>query len=181
MNAWKRIDPTTVTKVGWRTITAKTFALPDGRVAEFTTVHPDGQQFVNVIALTPDNKVVIARQFRPGPEMLCDDLPGGFVEPGESPKEAVLRELKEETGYVPTEIRLLGEYPKDTYMNATWYGFIATGCTRQAEAVPEPGEDIEVDVISIAQLIENAKTGKMTDQQTVLMAYDELKTKEKLT
>lgn len=178
MKPWKRIEPTTVTKVGWRTITTKTFELPDGRKGAFDTIHTDGQQFVNVVALTSSREVVVARQFRPGPEIICDDLPGGFVDPGESPEEAILRELKEETGYVPAEIRLLGEYPKDSYMNARWYGFIATGCTQQAEAMPEPTEDIEVDVISITKLIENAKTGKMTDQQTILMAYDELKRME---
>jgi ADP-ribose pyrophosphatase len=175
MKPWERIEPTVTTKVGWRTITTKNFKLPDGRTAAFDLLHPDGQVFVNVIALTSDNKVVIARQFRPGPEAIYDELPGGFVDEGESPEIAVLRELKEETGYVPTKMTLLGSYQKDTYMNATWYGFLAQGCIRQSDATPEGVEDIEVDSITITQLIENAKNGKMTDQQTVLMAYDTLK------
>lgn len=174
MKPWKRIEPTTVTKVGWRTITTKTFELPDGRTTTFDLLHADGQEFVNVVALTDHNEVVVTRQFRPGPEVLCDDLPGGFVDPGESPQEAVLRELMEETGYAPSELRLLGSYPKDSYMNGTWYGFIATGCHKVADPEPEGHEDIEVLLISPAQLIANAKGNKMTDQQTVLMAYDEL-------
>jgi ADP-ribose pyrophosphatase len=178
MKSWKRIEPTNVTKVGWRTITAKTFELPDGRTEQFFTMHPDGQEFVNILALTADNQVVVARQFRPGPEIVCDDLPGGFVDPGESPEQAVIRELKEETGYVPGKIRLLGSYHKDTYMNAVWYGFLATDCRKETDPVPEDTEDIEVDIISIGQLMKNAKSGKMTDQQTVLMAYDTLKEME---
>lgn len=175
MKLWERIEPTNITKVGRRTITTKTFQLPDGRKAEFDILYPDGQEFVNVLALTPNNRVVIARQFRPGPERICDELPGGFVDKNETPREAVLRELQEETGYIPTEVILLGSYHKDTYMNATWYGFLAMGCIKQAEATPEETEDIEVDEISITQLIQNAKNGVMTDQQTVLMAYDTLK------
>ena len=175
MQPWKRIEPTKITKVGWRTITTKTFKLPDGRVGAFDTIHPDGQEFVNVLALTPDNRVVVARQFRPGPEKICDELPGGFVDSGESPEQAVLRELKEETGYEPSSIRLLGTYHKDSYINATWYGLLAVGCTMRSGVTPEDTEDIEVDTTSGAQLISNAKNGKMTDTQTVLMAYDELK------
>ncbi len=175
MKPWKRIEPTYTTKVGWRTITTKTFELADGRTATFDVVHPDGQEFVNVIALTPEHQVVIAKQFRPGPERVFHELPGGFVDEGESPQEAVLRELLEETGYVPGRIELLGSYYKDSYINAVWYGFIATGCVQEGKAAPEDFEDIEVCKVSITELLQNARSGMMTDQQTVLMAYDRLR------
>lgn len=175
MKAWRRIEPTTVTKVGWRTITTKTFELGDGTIETFDTLHPDGWQAANVLALTPDNRVILARQFRPGPERVLDELPGGFVDPGESPETAALRELKEETGYVPSEIHLLGAYNKDSYVNGLWYGFLATGCVKESEQALEGSEDVEVITVTIDELLENARRGNMTDLQTVLLAYSELK------
>jgi ADP-ribose pyrophosphatase len=175
MKPWKRIDPTTVTKVGWRKITTKTFQMPDGAMVEFDTVHPDGQEFAGVIGLTKDKKVVIARQFRPGPEKVMEELPGGFVDPGESPEAAARREFKEETGYEAGSMHYLGSFHKDTYMNSVWHAFIAFDCVNIKEQELEHEEDVEIDLISIAELIENAKNDRMTDHATVLLAYDQLR------
>src|SRR6185312_9593516 len=53
---------------------------------------------VAVLATTPDDRVLLVPQFRPGPNRVLRELPGGFVEPGEDPVEAAIRELFEETG-----------------------------------------------------------------------------------
>lgn len=174
MQAWKRTEPTVTTKVGWRTIVSKTFTMPDGSKAVFDTLHPDGQEFVSVIALTPHRKVLVAKQYRPGPEKYMHELPGGFVDRGETPEESIVRELREETGYTPITLRYLGAFHKDTYMNAVWHVFIAHDCKKDVSQQLEEEEFIDVEEISIEQLIFQAKNDAMTDHAAVLMAYDEL-------
>lgn len=171
---WTRTEPTTVTKVGWRTVVTKTFVMPDGETQTFDTFGNEGQEFVAVIGLTPDNKVVVVRQFRFGPEKMYEELPGGFVDKGETLEAAALREFQEETGYKPAVIEYLGGYHKDTYMNALWHVFWVTGCEKVGNQELEAEEHIEIGLISIDQLIENGKTDMMTDATAVLMAYNKL-------
>jgi ADP-ribose pyrophosphatase len=78
--------------------------MPDGKETTFDLLHPDNQEFAGVIALTPENKVVVCLEFCPGPERVMNELPGGFVDPGESPETAARRELLEETGYEASEL-----------------------------------------------------------------------------
>jgi len=174
MQRWKRIEPTKVTKVGWRTVVTKTFIMPDGQTQTFDTFGNEGQEFVAVVGITPEKKVVVARQFRFGPEKMYDELPGGFVDKGEQLETAALREFQEETGYRPGSIEYLGSYHKDTYMNATWHVFFAVDCVRVADPELEPEEHIAIHLISIDELIRNAQTDKMTDAVAVLMAYNKL-------
>src|SRR3954468_23184851 len=53
--------------------------------------------WVNVIPLTKDDRVILVRQFRPGTRQVCLEIPGGMVDPGEDPTTAAARELVEET------------------------------------------------------------------------------------
>ena len=55
--------------------------------------------WVNVVALTPEDDLVLVRQFRHGTRARTLEIPGGMVDPRESPARAAVRELLEETGY----------------------------------------------------------------------------------
>lgn len=162
-------------KVGWRKLTSKTFVLPDGSQSEFMTYGGISDRHGAVIALTPDNEVIVAEQFRVGPEIVMQELPGGNIDTNEDPQEAVMRELREETGYISDDVTFLGEAHKDAYMNATWYFYMARNCHQAHDQELDHGEYVDVRHISIDALIKNAKAGKMSDANAVLMAYDTLK------
>lgn len=174
MISWKLVKEPELLKVGHRMLTRKTFEQPNGKTQEYETVGGLKDQHGAVIALTPDNKVIVAEQFRPGPEIIMQELPGGNIEVGEEHEMAVMRELAEEVGYASDEVSLLGATRKDAYMNATWYYYLARDCYPLDGQSLDDTEFINVRLITIDELIENAKTGKMSDSLAVLMAYDEL-------
>ena len=171
---WQRVEPTETHTVAKRTITIKRFELDGKDKGLWGTFLPENTQMVATIALTTDDKVVVVRQFRPGPEKIMVELPGGFVDKDEPLEVAARRELREETGYEPEAMVFLGSDYKDAYTNGTWNYFLGTGCKLTAPQHLDPYEELEVDTISISQLIANANHGKMTDATAVLLAYEKL-------
>lgn len=175
---WTRVEPTEIQRVGWRTIVTKSFQLPDGTIATFDTIGIEHERAAATIAITPEKQVVVARLFRPGQEQVMIELPGGMVDAGEEPQTSALRELEEETGFIPSEsseIVSLGSIPEqNAYANGDKNYFMITNVILKGATKYETEETIKVDKISISQLIENAKKGRMTDAVAVLLAYDQL-------
>src|SRR4051812_36429359 len=96
MRPWQKLSEH-LSYDGFRTILTRRFRFPDGREADYDVFSsPD---IVAVLAITEADEVLLVREFRPGPEELLYELPGGIVDPGETPEEAARRELLEETGY----------------------------------------------------------------------------------
>jgi ADP-ribose pyrophosphatase len=113
--------------------------------------------WVNVIALTPTNKVVTISQFRHGIRATGMEIPGGIVEAGEQPCTAAERELAEETGYAAAEFVCLGRVAPNPALQDNWcYSYLAVDAKREKDQSLDPGEDIaaaEVDLERIPQLI----------------------------
>ncbi len=101
--------------VGFLTVQTQTFVMPDDRRTDWDVLVGGGT--VAVVAMTDDDRVVLAKQFRPGPGRILLELPGGMVEEGEDVVEAAARELSEETGFVATDLALVGQ---------TWLASYAT-------------------------------------------------------
>src|SRR5690349_8914182 len=70
----------------------------------------DCPDWVNILALTAEDELVLVRQFRAGVNALPLELAGGLVDAGETPAAAAERELHEETGYVPGRFLPLGAF-----------------------------------------------------------------------
>lgn len=104
--SWKILDETTVIKDSWIDMRASTCQLPGGMViAPFYVNHlPD---FAVVVAVTPEHRVIMVRQYRHGVEKVLLELPAGCIEAGEDPKDGVARELLEETGYKAGSLEFL--------------------------------------------------------------------------
>lgn len=101
--------------------------------------------WVNVVALTPNDEVVMVRQFRFGSGAITLEIPGGLVDPGEEPLVAAARELREESGYEAAKISSLGTIsPNPAMQRNRLHTFLAEGCRKVGEIQPDAGEDLEV-------------------------------------
>jgi 8-oxo-dGTP pyrophosphatase MutT (NUDIX family) len=101
-------------------------------------LHPfygiEADEWVNVVPLTPAGEVVLVRQYRHGARRVTLEIPGGIVDPGESPAEAAARELREETGYGGGVLEPLGSLnPNPALFANRVHTFVARGVTPQGE------------------------------------------------
>ena len=133
---------------------------PAGAERDFVVMEtPD---WVNVVPLTPDGQVVLVRQYRHGIRRSSLEAPGGMVDPGESPEQAAVRELQEETGYAPERIRLLGRVSPNPAIQDNWcYLYLAEGCRLAAAPQPEQFERIEVELHPLAEIPELVRSEKI--------------------
>lgn len=108
--------------------------------------------WVNVIALTPDEQVLLVRQYRVGVDRVCLEIPGGMVDPGESPLEAAQRELQEETGYTGGRWEQIGKVsPNPAIQNNYLHSFLARGVEQTHELALEGSEVLELSTASLAE------------------------------
>lgn len=120
-----------------------------GAVKRFSLI--DCADWVNVLALTADDRVVLLRQFRPGANRVCLEIPGGLIDPGEDPCAAAARELAEETGYTGSSWELIGKVaPNPAIQNNALYTVLARGVARTQPPTPDDGEVLAVETASLA-------------------------------
>jgi len=124
----------------------------------------DGLSWVNVIPLTPQNEVILVRQYRHGAEEYTLEIPGGCIEADEpDPSVAALRELREETGYTAGEIAPLGViHPNPAMMSMKLHTYVARNCLLTEVQALDPGEDIEVVVHPLPTVLELVRAGGIT-------------------
>jgi ADP-ribose pyrophosphatase len=158
-------------QLGRRKLLHRTYRLPDGSVDDFDIKHEP--QVVCILALTTDRQVVLARQFRPGPEQILLEMPGGGMEADETPQQAAARELLEETGYAG-EIQYIGTSLDCAYTTLLRHNFVATGCQKLQEPQTGAGEFTEAVTMSLADFRQHLRSGQLTDIETGYLGLDYL-------
>jgi 8-oxo-dGTP pyrophosphatase MutT (NUDIX family) len=130
---------------------------PEGMEGTFYVV--DTPDWVNVVAITPDEKIILIDQYRHGMQAITTEIPGGMVDPGETPLESAQRELLEETGYRAQEwieIGLVEANP--AIMHNRTYSFLALGCQQVQDQETDKHEEISIhtyDASAVFSLIDD--------------------------
>ncbi len=138
------------------------------QVGEFYTIETN--DWVNIIPITEDKKVVMIKQFRHGSKEITLEIPGGLVD-DEHHMEAALRELSEETGYEGSNVIYLGATnPNPAIFNNLCHTYLVENAKKIKEKNLDPDEDIEVILVPLSDI--PALIGKGTiNHALVIVAF----------
>ncbi|NGM72582.1 NUDIX hydrolase [Sphingobacterium sp. SGL-16] len=151
MQKWKLLESKYIIQRPWATLRVDKLELPNGNIKDeyYVLEYP---RWVNMVAITEDQKVLFVRQYRHGADEIMVELPAGVVEEGEELEAAARRELLEETGYAFDAIEYICElYANPATSGNLTYTYLLTGGRKVQEQELDNSEDIEVVEMSIEE------------------------------
>lgn len=139
---------------------------------EYDFIILESSEWVNVIPVTKEKDVVLIRQYRHGIKDVTLEIPGGIVEPGDTPLEGAGRELKEETGYTYGEMIYLGMvYANPAILNNGCHTYLALDCQPDGAQDLDDREDIEVVLTPLEKIPEYIREGKISHSLIIAAFY----------
>ncbi|MFC1625097.1 NUDIX hydrolase [Patescibacteria group bacterium] len=169
---WKKISEEKH-KIGYRNIIKRKYKLPNGTTHDYDIVEMGPAACA--LALTKNNKVITLKIFRPGPDKILLELPGGLIEKGSTAEETIKKEFLEETGY-SGEFKLVSSTYEDAYSTMLRYHFVGINCEKVQDQKLEEREGglAEVVLFSIEEFKKHLKSGDLTDPETGYIGLIEL-------
>jgi ADP-ribose pyrophosphatase len=160
MEIWKTIESFEVLRAAiFRYVKIKRQSPTTLKTADFDLVQCSN--WVNIIAITKLDEIVLVKQFRHGSNSITLEIPGGAVNFQEDPLTAAKRELQEETGYTAETWKHLGRVDANpAFMSNTCDTYLALNAEKTNEQNLDPFEEIEVLLDSkynLSALISNKK------------------------
>jgi 8-oxo-dGTP pyrophosphatase MutT (NUDIX family) len=147
----------------------------NGTEHEFFVI--DCVNWVNVIAVTPDRRLVMVEQYRHGTNTVELEIPGGMVDRNDaSPVIAGVRELREETGYEGDNARLIGKvFPNPAIQSNTCYTAMVENCRLMHPVDFDHGEDLITRLVPVGDIPRLVGEGKIRHSLVVVaLGYFEL-------
>jgi ADP-ribose pyrophosphatase len=133
----------------------------------------EATNWVNVIPVTREGKIVMVEQYRHGSDTVELEIPGGMMDPEDAdPVASGLRELREETGYEGRNARLIGQvYPNPAIMNNTCFTVLVEDCELKHELKLDQTEDITVTLIDPGEIRDLIRSGRIGHSLVVVALY----------
>jgi len=133
----------------------------------------DCANWVNVVAITPEQQLVMVEQFRHGSNTVELEIPGGMIDQADlSPVAAGVRELREETGYEGGQAHVLGQVsPNPAIMSNVCYTVIVENCRCLHPVQFDHGEDILTRLVPVADTPKLVAEGKISHSLVVVALY----------
>lgn len=134
-------------------------------------VHPGA---VVILPFVDEENILLIRNRRYAVNEILVELPAGTLERNEDPMNCAGRELVEETGFLASRLKSLGNfYTSPGILSEKMYAFAAYDLTR-AKAALEEGEEIELAPANLDEAIDMIRYGQIKDAKTIatLLMYD---------
>ena len=133
----------------------------------------DCVDWVNVLAVTPDDQLVMVEQYRHGSNTVELEIPGGIMDAGDtSPVETAVRELREETGYEGEKARPLGNvFANPAIMSNTCHTVLVENCALKHAVEFDSGEDLITRLVPVAEIPQHVAAGKIRHPLVVVALY----------
>ena len=149
---WKLLSSSYIHKGPWATLRTDRCEMPNGHIVEDYYVL-EYNNWVNAVAVTEDNKIIMVKQYRHAAGIVSLEFPGGVIDGGELPEQAIKRELLEETGYQFDEPELLCTiYANPSTANNQTTCYLARGGKKVQEQHLDEQEEIIVETYTIAEV-----------------------------
>jgi ADP-ribose pyrophosphatase len=149
---WDKLSTRYLVKEKWATLRVDTVKLQNGPIKDdyYVLEYPE---WVNAVAVTEDNKIVLVRQYRHAADIISLEIPGGVVDPGEQPDAAIKRELLEETGYsFKTQELIATVYPNPATSTNRTFTYLLTGGVKTHEQHLDEHEILNVEEYSFDEV-----------------------------
>ncbi len=128
----------------------------------------DSQDWVNIVPITSDNKIVLIKQYRAGTGEITIEVPGGIIDAGETPEQTAKRELEEETGYIAKKYYKISDvYPNPAFITNKCHYVIAEDVELLGKIHFDPSEYIETFTVSMTEIGNMIKKGEITHAITL--------------
>lgn len=139
--------------------------LPDGNLSKREIIQHPGA--VAIVALDPDQNVLLVRQFRLAANKILYEIPAGTLEPGEAPDVCAERELQEEAGHKPGKLESLGGFfVAPGYTTEFIHLYLATDLI-EAKLDGDKDEFIEAERVPFSEAIAMIERGDIVDGKTI--------------
>ncbi len=167
--AWPQTGARTLLDHKRLSVAEHDYLLPDGRTVRWLVFPKQGDHVV-VIARNAAGEVLVAFQYCPLPARTVDELPGGAIDAGETPEQAAIRELAEETGWRAAHAVKLGSYlVNNRRSRGRGHVVLCTGLSA-GPAAPETGEIIASQWMTPAAINAAIRSGEI-ENVTFLAAW----------
>lgn len=167
MKPWKLLSSKYVFDSFWVRIRKDAVELPGGKILnDFYVI--ERRDFSVIFGITPENDVVLVRQYKHGVGETMLELPAGFIEDGEPPLDAARREFTEETGYTADEFIPLGELRiGPSNMNHKAHAYLARNAVNTGSQHLDETEDIEALTMPAGELMDAVSDGRISCMNSV--------------
>jgi ADP-ribose pyrophosphatase len=127
------------------------------------------KDYAIVVPFVSKDEILVIESYRHLVDSTQIEVPSGYIDEGESPKDAAIRELKEETGYAARDVTSIGDYTLDyTMFEQRGNLFVAYGLAKDQE---QSLEKIDTKIMNIKDIKQLLFEGRILNAASIVALY----------